>query len=75
MTSMLKKNDRYSNGLLTLLKNESLKKVYMISIYPLERLYQSGKQLPILFRIDLIDKKEGAIEKGSDLYLYEINLK
>ena len=74
MTSMLKKNDRYSNGLLTFLKKESLKKVYMISIHPLERLFQSDKQLPILFSIDLIDKKEGAIEKGSDLYLYEISL-
>jgi hypothetical protein len=46
---MLKKNDRYSNGLLAFLKKESLKKVYMISIYPLERLYQSDKQLPIPF--------------------------
>ena len=75
MTSMLKKNDRYSNGLLKLLQKESLKKVYMISIYPLERLYQSDKQFPILFNIVLIDKKEGAIEKGSNLYLYEINSK
>ena len=75
MTSMLKKNDRYSNGLLRFLQKESLKKVYMISIYPLERLYQTDKQLPILFSIDLIDKREGAIEKGSNLYLYEINSK
>jgi hypothetical protein len=75
MTSMLKKNDRYSTGLLAFLKKESLIKVYMISIYPLERLYQSDKQLPILFSISLIDKKEGAIEKGSNLYLYEINSK
>jgi hypothetical protein len=75
MTSMLKKNDRYSNGLLRFLQKESLKKVYMISIYPLDRLYQTDKQLPILFSIDLIDKKEGAIEKGSNLYLYEINSK
>ena len=75
MTSMLKKNDRYSNGLQTLFKKESLKKVYMISIYPVERLYQFDKQLPVLFSIDLIDKKEGAIEKGSNLYLYEINSK
>jgi hypothetical protein len=73
MTSMLKKNDRYSNGLLTFLKKELLKKVYMISIYPIERLYQLDKQLPVLLSIDLIDKKEGAIEKGGDLYLYEIN--
>jgi len=75
MTLMLKKEDRYSNGLLRFLQKESLKKVYMISIHPLERLYQSDKQLPILFSIDLIDKKEGAIEKGGNLYLYEINSK
>jgi len=75
MASMLTKNDRYSNGLLRFLEKESLKKVYMISIYPLERLYQTDKQLPILFSIDLIDKKEEAIEKGSNLYLYEINSK
>ena len=75
ITSMLKKNDRYSNGLLAFLKKESLKKVYMISIYPLGRLYQSDKQLPALFSISLIDKKEGAIEKGSNLYLYEIKSK
>ena len=75
MTSMLKKNDRYSNGLLALFKKESLKKVYMISIYSMERLYQIDKQLPVIFNIDLIDKKEGAIEKGSNLYLYAINSK
>lgn len=75
MTSMLKRNDRYSNGLMAFLKKESLKKVYMISIYPMERLYQSDKQLPNLFNIVLIDKKEGATEKGSNLYLYEINSK
>jgi hypothetical protein len=75
MTAMLKKNDRYSKGLLVFLKKESLKKAYMISIYPVERLYQFDKQLPVLFSIDLIDKKEGAIEKGSNLYLYEINSK
>jgi hypothetical protein len=75
MTSMLEKNDRYSNGLLTFLKKESLNKVYMMSVHPLEKLSQLDKQLSILFRIELIDRKEGAIEKGGNLYLYEINSK
>jgi len=75
LTTALKKTDRYSGGITTFLKKESINKVYMISIQRPEKLSQLDNKLPVLFNIKLIDKIEGAIEKGSDLYLYEITPK
>jgi len=72
LDSMLKKTNRYSNGISAFFKTESLKKVYMISIHPLEKLNQVDKQLSGLFHLMHIDKRDDAIEKGGNLYLYEI---
>jgi hypothetical protein len=75
LSSALKKKDRYSSGITAFLKKETLDKVYMISIQRLGKLPQLDSNLLSLFNVKLIDKIEGAIDKGGDLYLYEITPK
>ena len=75
LNSALKKNDRYSNGITSVLKQDSVTRVYMISIQRPGKLSQSDGKLHDLFNVKLIDKIDSAIEKGSDLYLYEITRK
>ena len=75
LKSALTRTDRYNKGITVLLDNESLNKVYMLSIQSPERISQLDNRLPILFDIKIIDKREGAIERGSNLYLYEITPK
>ena len=75
LNSALNKDDRYSNGITSVLKQDAVTRVYMISIQRPGKLSQLDGKLPELFNVILIDKIEGAIEKGSDLYLYEITPK
>ena len=75
LNSALKKNDRYSNGITSVLKQDSVTRVYMISIQRPGKLSQLDGKLHDLFNVKLIDKIDSAIEKGSDLYLYEITRK
>ena len=75
LNSALKKDDRYSSGITAVLKQDSVNKIYMISIQRPGKLSQLDGNLYDLFNIKLIDKIEGAIEKGSDLYLYELTPK
>jgi hypothetical protein len=75
LATALKRTDRYSSGIISFMNKESIKKVYMISIQRLAKLPQLDNKLPELFNVKLIDKREEAMEKGSNLYLYEISLK
>lgn len=75
LAAALKRTDRYSSGIISFMNKESVRKTYMISIQRLEKLSQLDSNLSTLFNVKLIDKREAAIEKGSNLYLYEINLK
>jgi hypothetical protein len=75
MAAMLKNPYRYSSGLLNLFHNNGVNDVYMISQSDLGGLSELDAKLPLSFDVDLIDKKEGAIEKGSNLYLYKISEK
>ena len=75
LNAALKRTDRYSEGLSDFMNQRSVNKVYMISIQRLGKLPQMDKRLPTLFRVKQIDQIEGAIEKGGDLYLYEITPK
>jgi len=65
--------NRFLKGVKNLFEKEGIKKVYMISIHSQKELFQLGPQLAKSFKVALIDKREGAIEKGSNLYLYKIN--
>jgi len=64
--------NRFFNGVKNLFEKERIKKVYMISIHSPLELLQLDSQLSKHFYVKLIDKREGAIEKGSNLYLYQI---
>jgi hypothetical protein len=53
----------------------STDKIYMLSTQRLEKLQRLDEKLFSLYTVTLFDKREGAIEKGGDLYLYEIKVK
>jgi hypothetical protein len=66
--------NRFFKGVKNLFEKEGIKKVYMISIHSTLELFQLDSQLSRSFSVKLIDKREGAIEKGSNLYLYQISV-
>ena len=70
---MLKRKYRYFDGVTSLFQNEGIKKVYMISTGAPETLKRIDPQLFEQFNVKLADKREGAIEKGGNLYLYLIS--
>ena len=73
--SALKKNDRYSTGISTYMKKEATGTVYLLSTQRMEKLQRLDEKLFSDFSVRLFDKKDGAIERGGDLYLYEIQVK
>ena len=73
--SALKKNDRYSEGVLAFMKYKAIDTVYLLSTQRLEKLQRLDQKLFSDFSVRLFDKRDGAIEKGGDLYLYEIKVK
>jgi hypothetical protein len=75
MAAMLKEPYRYSSGLSSLFRKERISNAYMISMHYPAELSELDSQLTLSFHVDLIDKKEGAIEQGSNLYLYKISEK
>ena len=62
----------YFNSLTKLFQKEGLKKIYLISIYTPQTISRFDSQLEKSFQLLLIDKREGAIEKWSNLYLYQV---
>ena len=64
--------DLYSNGLQYLVRKEGIKEVYMISVHSPQNISRPDPQLFRSYKVKLIDKREGAIEKGGNLYLYQI---
>jgi hypothetical protein len=63
----------YANSLSKLFQKQGLKKVYLISIYTPQTINRFDSLLEKTFQVLLIDKREGAIEKWSNLYLYQIS--
>jgi len=70
--AMLNTPNRYANGIDNVLRQSSIDHVYMITIHSPEKMVQLDNRLMDSFNVRLVDKREGAIEKGSDLYLYQI---
>ena len=75
IVAMLKNPYRYSSGLPCLFCKDGINEVYMISMHNPGELSELDAELASCFHVDLIDKKEGAIEKGCNLYLYKISEK
>lgn len=65
--------DRYTNGLNRYFTENGINKVYLVSTIPSPILFRVDGKLAATFTIRLIDSIEGAIEKDSNLYLYQIS--
>ena len=64
---------RYTDGFRQLFKQPGQDGIYLISLSPPPLLNKVDPLLAGSFRLTLIDKREGAIEQGSNLYLYKVN--
>ena len=64
--------DRYTSGLHHLFQKDEMSSVYMITQNAPDLLSEIDPQLSVSFHVALIDKREGAIDRGSNLYLYRI---
>jgi len=72
--AVLQKNPyRYTTGIKNLFQRENIRSVYMISAASPDALQKTDPRLSADFRLVLVDKTVGAIEKGSNLYLYQIS--
>jgi len=63
---------RYTSGADKLFQQERKQEIYMISSGSPQTLDQADSCFSRSFHVMLIDKREGAIEKGGNLYLYKI---
>lgn len=63
---------RYTDGLSQLFQKDSLHKIYWVSLSSPQLLGKVDPLVAVNYRLMLMDKREGAIEKGSNLYLYQI---
>lgn len=75
LAAIFKKQGRYSAGVKNLFQKEGINKIFMVSTRPTQNIFQTDPKLPELFLVKLVDKIEGAINKGGNLYLYEISSK
>ena len=73
--AMLQSRNRYYEGMNTLFERENLKSTYMITIQSLQNIAKIDSLLLTNYKINLVDEYTGAIEKGSNLYLYEVSKK
>jgi len=73
LSDMQKKTNRYYDGINNFFQKEGIRKLYLISTRSPESLFKTDSKLSTSFQVILVDKREGAIEKGSNLYLYEIS--
>ena len=64
--------NRYTTGIKEVFRQRAIQTVYMISLAPPEMLYEADSLLAVSYHTELVDKRDGAIEKGSNLYLYRI---
>lgn len=63
----------YLNSIKKLFDNEDLKKIYLVSTYSPQIIFELDPQLEKFFPLKIVDKREGAIHKWGNLYLYEIS--
>jgi hypothetical protein len=75
IVEMRKRKNRYCDGINNFFQKENVIKLYMISTGSMENLLKVDPLLSTCFHIKEIDKRDGAIEKGGNLYLYEIKQK
>ena len=62
----------YVNGIKYLFQKTGIQEVYMVSIQSPKKIPEFDSQFFKSYQVKLIDKKEGAIDKVSNLYLYQV---
>jgi hypothetical protein len=75
IAAMQKKQHRYTDGLASVFARPGVQQVYMVSHAPVEAMANVDNQLTSEYRFTLVDSRTGAIDKGSDLYLFRIEPK
>lgn len=73
--AMLQSSYRYNEGMNALFERENLKSAYMITIQSPQNITKIDSLFFTNFKIILVDEYAGAMEKGSNLYLYEVSKK
>lgn len=68
----VRENDPYSNSFRKLLEGRERQKIYLLSSNSPQIMAGKDKELSNSFNLKLVDRIEGAIEKWSNLYLYEV---
>lgn len=74
MAVMTRKATRYYDGVKALFEKERLNEIYLYSASAPEILRQTDAKLFAAYKVQLVSKREGAIEKWSNLYLYRISV-
>ena len=69
---MHSRQHRYAEGVNTYFRANGVNQVYMISTGSPSILLKVDSQLFKSYQVSLFDRREGAIEKGGNLYLYKI---
>jgi hypothetical protein len=72
LAETLRREARYSTGLREIFHPGGPKAVYMVSLGSPQKLSQTDRDLGEAFRVAQVDRTEGAIDPGGDLYLYRI---
>jgi hypothetical protein len=73
--AMQQSRSRYYEGMNSLFERENLKNIYMITIHSPQNIIKIDSLFFSNYKVALVDEYTGAIEKGSDLYLYEVSKK
>lgn len=73
LSRMQQKASRFTDGMRSLARGQGINTVYMLSQNSPVTIQKIDPELGKTCRVTLLDKREGAIETGSNLYLYEIS--
>ncbi|RFM27807.1 hypothetical protein [Deminuibacter soli] len=72
-SAMLHRPHPFYNGVKTYCTQQGIQQVYLLSVLSPVQLQQADALLFTAYKVNLVDKREGAIEPGSNLYLYKIS--
>jgi hypothetical protein len=75
MVNMRKKPYRYYTGIDHLFQQYGLKQLYLFSTSSPAILFQIDQKIFSAYKVEVVEKMEGSIEKWSNLYLYRISTK
>jgi hypothetical protein len=68
----LKNASLYSDGFREIFRHGDPKAVHLVSDRSPSKLFRADHDLEAAFRVDLVDRREGAIDPGGNLYLYRV---